>query len=166
MKSNLERVRDIGKIKDEQGDIKRNIETKKSELSELKENKSELRQNYIEMQKSDASDELKEFVMGKINEELEANSKKGKELSTEMTEDVKTLDKLKENVREMTEATETESQKLEGKKSIFERFSGGKKIEEAIEKMNQEKNQLDSLGASLLEDEKELNKISHELNSL
>lgn len=165
-KNNLEKVRDIGKIKDEQGDVKRNIETKKGELSQLEKNKSELKQHYREIENSDMSDSLKEFTMDKISEEVKANSEKGKELSREMTKDAETLDKLKQSVSEMTESTENERKKLEGKKSIFERFSGGEKIKEATEKMNENKIELDSLMSSLLEDEQNLNKTSHKLENL
>lgn len=133
-KSNLDKVRDIGKIKDEQGDVKRSIEAKKDELGQLKENKSALRKKFEETLKSDMSDDLKEFTQSKLNEELDANSKKGQELSREMNDDVTTLEKLKENVNKMLEGTENERGKLESQKNILEKFGGGKKSKRQLKK--------------------------------
>lgn len=63
----------IDKVKDKQCDVKRNIETKKSELSQLEQRKQSLMDSGTGVQNSNMDDEVKKQVMELINRELEMN---------------------------------------------------------------------------------------------
>lgn len=156
----------IDKIKDKQCDVKRNIDTKKSELSQLEQRKQSLLDSGTEVQNSNMDDEIKKQVMELINGELEMNSDKGKELSSKMLDDLQSLTEMKIEVSEMLESTEDNRQKLEQKKSILDKFGLGKNIDSAISDMSSSENQLNELGDSLLGTEEELNKTSQRLNML
>lgn len=156
----------IDKVKDKQGDVKRNLDTKKKELSQLEERKQALLDSGIDVQDSDMDESTKRLVMEQINQALEENAEKGNELSDEMQDDLDSLTEMKDEVSEMMESTEQERKSLENKKSILDRFGLGKNIDSAISEMNDSKIQLDSVNESLLEDEKELKEISHKLSNL
>lgn len=156
----------IDKVKDKQCDVKRNIDTKKSELSQLEQRKQSLLDSGTEVQNSNMDDEIKKQVMELINGELEMNSDKGKELSSKMLDDLQSLTEMKIEVSEMLESTEDNRQKLEQKKSILDKFGLGKNIDSAISDMSSSENQLNELGDSLLGTEEELNKTSQRLNML
>lgn len=156
----------IDKVKDKQCDVKRNIDTKKSELSQLEQHKQSLLDSGTEVQNSNMDDEIKKQVMELINGELEMNSDKGKELSSKMQDDLQSLTEMKIEVSEMLESTEDNRQKLEQKKSILDKFGLGKNIDSAISDMSSSENQLNELGDSLLGTEEELNKTSQRLNML
>lgn len=156
----------IDKVKDKQCDVKRNIDTKKSELSQLEQRKQSLLDSGTEVQNSNMDDEIKKQVMELINGELEMNSDKGKELSSKMQDDLQSLTEMKIEVSEMLESTEDNRQKLEQKKSILDKFGLGKNIDSAISDMSSSENQLNELGDSLLGTEEELNDTSQRLNML
>ncbi len=156
----------IDKVKDKQGDVKRNIETKKGELSQLEKRKEELLDSGIDIQDSDMDEATKRLVMEQINQAIEENSEKGKELSSEMNGDVDSLKELKDDVERMSESTEQERKKLERKKSILEKFGLGKNLDSAFQKMEESESNLESLNGSLLQDEKELSEISQRLSML
>lgn len=156
----------IDKVKDKQCDVKRNIDTKKSELSQLEQRKQSLMDSGTEVQNSNMDDEIKKQVMELINGELEMNSDKGKELSSEMQDDLQSLTEMKIEVKEMLEDTKDNRQKLEQEKSVLDKFGLGKNIDSAISDMSSSENQLNELGDSLLGTEEELNETSHRLNML
>lgn len=156
----------IDRVKDKQGDVKRNLDTKKEELSQLEKRKQALLDSGKDVQDSDMDESTKRLVMEQINQALEENAEKGNELSDEMQDDLDSLTGMKDEVSEMMESTEQERKSLENKKSILDRFGLGKNIDSAISEMNDSKIQLDSVNESLLEDEKELTEISHKLRNL
>lgn len=158
--------RSIDKVTDMHNDVKRNLETKKSELEDLEKRKKELLDAGIAVQGSDMDEKVIQTIMGEINRSLEENSEKGEELSTEMTDDVKNLDDMKTDVQEMSKSAEDQKKKLEGKKSILDKFGLGKGIENAISEIDSNQVDLENLQNGLLESEHELNQISQKLNSL
>lgn len=156
----------IDRVKSRQMDVKKNIENKKGELGQLEERKQSLLEAGIDTQGSDMDESTKRVVMEQLNAALEENAEKGKELSSEMQDDLNSLTEMKEEVSEMREATKQERSKLEGRKSILDIFGGGRNIDSAIQEMDDSTENLDALNGDLLEDERELNEISQRLNSL
>ncbi len=158
--------RNIDRIKDTQKDAQRNLETKKGELSQLEERKRALLESGMDIQNSEMDDDSKKVVMELLNNALEENSEKGEELSREMNDDFANLENAKQELAEMSESTDEERRKLEGKKSVLDKFGLGGKIDDAIGKMDDSKQQLEGVRESLVETEKELSNISSKLNSL
>lgn len=156
----------IDKVKDKQGDIKRNLDTKKNELSQLEERKQALLDSGMNVQNSDMDESTKRLVMEQINQALEENSEKGKEFSSEMTDDLMSLEDMKQEVSEMAESTEQERKNLEQKKSVLDKFGLGKNIDSAISEMDNSKSQLENVQGDLIETEREVSEIARQLNSL
>lgn len=156
----------IDKVKDKQSDVKRNLDTKKKELSQLEERKQALLDSGMDVQNSDMDESTKRLVMEQINQALEENSEKGKEFSSEMTDDLMSLEDMKQEVSEMTESTEQERRNLEQKKSILDKFGLGKNIDSAISEMDDSKSQLEDVHGNLIETEREVSDIARQLNSL
>ncbi len=156
----------IDKVKDKQGDIKRNLDTKKNELSQLEERKQALLDSGMNVQNSDMDESTKRLVMEQINQALEENSEKGKEFSSEMTDDLMSLEDMKQEVSEMAESTEQERKNLEQKKSVLDKFGLGKNIDSAISEMDNSKSQLENVQVDLIETEREVSEIARQLNSL
>ena len=159
-------VHNIDKVKDKQSDIKRNLDTKKKELNQLEERKQALLDSGIDVQNSDMDESTKRLVMEQINQELEENSEKGKEFSSEITDDLMSLEDMKQEISEMTESTEQERRNLEQKKSILDKFGLGKNIDSAISEMDDSKSQLENVHGDLIETEREVSDIARRLNSL
>lgn len=156
----------IDKVKDKQCDIKRNLDTKKNELSQLEERKQALLDSGMNVQNSDMDESTKRLVMEQINQALEENSEKGKEFSSEMTDDLMSLEDMKQEVSEMAESTEQERKNLEQKKSVLDKFGLGKNIDSAISEMDNSKSQLENVQGDLIETEREVSEIARQLNSL
>lgn len=156
----------IDKVKDKQGDVKRNLDTKKNELSQLEERKQALLDSGMDVQNSDMDESTKRLVMEQINQALEENSEKGKEFSSEMTDDLMSLEDMKQEVSEMTESTEQERKNLEQKKSVLDKFGLGKNIDDALSEMDNSKSQLENVQGDLIETEREVSEIARQLNSL
>ena len=159
-------VHNIDKVKDKQSDIKRNLDTKKKELNQLEERKQALLDSGIDVQNSDMDESTKRLVMEQINQALEENSEKGKEFSSEITDDLMSLEDMKQEISEMTESTEQERRNLEQKKSILDKFGLGKNIDSAISEMDDSKSQLENVHGDLIETELEVSDIARQLNSL
>lgn len=159
-------VHNIDKVKDKQSDIKRNLDTKKKELNQLEERKQALLDSGIDVQNSDMDESTKRLVMEQINQALEENSEKGKEFSSEITDDLMSLEDMKQEISEMTESTEQERRNLEQKKSILDKFGLGKNIDSAISEMDDSKSQLENVHGDLIETEREVSDIARQLNSL
>lgn len=159
-------VHNIDKVKDKQSDIKRNLDTKKKELNQLEERKQALLDSGIDVQNSDMDESTKRLVMEQINQALEENSEKGKEFSSEITDDLMSLEDMKQEISEMTESTGQERRNLEQKKSILDKFGLGKNIDSAISEMDDSKSQLENVHGDLIETEREVSDIARQLNSL
>ena len=159
-------VHNIDKVKDKQSDIKRNLDTKKKELNQLEERKQALLDSGIDVQNSDMDESTKRLVMEQINQALEENSEKGKEFSSEITDDLMSLEDMKQEISEMTESTEQERRNLEQKKSILDKFGLGKNIDSAMSEMDDSKSQLENVHGDLIETEREVSDIARQLNSL
>lgn len=83
-----------------------------------------------------------------------------------MTDDLMSLQDMKQEVLEMTESTKQERQKLEQKKPVLDRFGLGKNIDTAISEMDTDMSQLESVQGELIEIEHEISDVAHKLNSL
>ena len=75
----------VEKTKNKIGEIKKNIETKKGELSNLEKNKQELLDAGVSVQGADLDEKVQKTVMDAINNALEANAEKGQELNSELS---------------------------------------------------------------------------------
>ncbi len=108
----------IDKVKENQSNVKRNLEKKKDELSQLEQRKQSLLDSGTNIQNSNMDNETIRRAMELINQELEDNTEKGSELSNDMQGDLDSLTEMKNEVSEMIESTEKSRNNLEQKKSI------------------------------------------------
>lgn len=94
----------VEKTKNKIGEIKKNIETKKGELSNLEKNKQELLDAGVSVQGADLDEKVQKTVMDAINNALEANAEKGQELNSELSENMSDLESLKQNTQNSLES--------------------------------------------------------------
>ena len=108
----------VEKTKNKIGEIKKNIETKKGELSNLEKNKQELLDAGVSVQGADLDEKVQKTVMDAINNALEANAEKGQELNSELSENMSDLESLKQNTQNSLESAKSEKAKIEHKKAL------------------------------------------------
>ena len=97
----------VEKTKNKIGEIKKNIETKKGELSNLEKNKQELLDAGVSVQGADLDEKVQKTVMDAINNALEANAEKGQELNSELSENMSDLESLKQNTQNSLESAKS-----------------------------------------------------------
>lgn len=68
----------IDKVKDKQGDVKRNLDTKKEELNQLEERKQALMDSGNDVQNSDMNEHTKKLIMDQITKLLKKIRKREK----------------------------------------------------------------------------------------
>lgn len=152
--------------KNKVSDIKKNIETKKGELEQLEKHKQELLDAGTDMQGSEIDDDSQATIMELINEALEDNAEKGKELSSEMNSDLESIEGMKQETQESVKSNESQRKSIESKKALLDKFGIGGKLESAISELDANRGQLDNLNDSLIETEKELSNVSAKLGML
>ena len=154
--------RNKGKV----SDIKQNIETKRGELEHLEKTKEGLLESGMEVQGSDIDENAQRRLMAQINQALEANAEKGKELSAEMNSDAKMLDDMKVETQESTKSNLEQRKDFEKKKGLLDKFGLGDKMETAISELDDNKSQFDDLNQNLIDTAKELDSVANKLSSL
>ena len=160
MSYNLEKTK--GKI----NEIKRNVESKKGELSDLEKNKQALLDAEISVQGADLDEKVQKTVMDAINNALEANAEKGQELSTEMNEDMSTLENMKQETQESLESSKSEKGKLEQKKALLDKLGLGQHLEQGISDLDDNQRELSGINEALIEAQREISETSTKLELL
>ena len=156
----------IEQAKSKQNEIRKNIEQKENRLRELDESKEKLMEAGMEIQASDIDEEIKNTIMDRINSGLKEISEKGKEETEEMDGNLKELEEIKSETEESLESNLSESEKLAAKKEFLDKLGLGRTLDNAVNDLQSNQQDLESLKESLLEDEKKLMDIAHQLENL
>lgn len=154
--------RNKGKI----SDIKQNIENNKSELHNLENNKQELLDLGTAVQVSDLDEDHQQVLMEKINEDLEENAEKGKEIAETMTSDFQNVEGIRQETQESLNSNAQVKSKFEHKKAMLDKFGLGRGMEEGIAELDDNRMELEGLMDDLSNTEKELTEVSRKLQSL
>lgn len=156
----------IEKTKGQIAEVKKRIETKKDELSNLEKNKQALIDANMEVQGSDLDERTQKTVMEVINNALDANAKKGKELSSEMNNDLSSLENMRQETQESLECNEQERKSLESKRAMLDKFRLGKALEGGISDLESNRQELDDVQQELIDAQKQIADTSARLNGL
>lgn len=132
----------VEKTKNKIGEIKKNIETKKGELSNLEKNKQELLDAGVSVQGADLDEKVQKTVMDAINNALEANAEKGQELNSELSENMSDLESLKQNTQNSLESAKSEKAKIEHKKALLDKLGLGQHLERGISDLENNQKEL------------------------
>ena len=156
----------VEKTKGKINEIKRNVESKKGELSDLEKNKQALLDAEISVQGADLDEKVQKTVMDAINNALEVNAEKGQELSTEMNEDMSTLENMKQETQESLESSKSEKGKLEQKKALLDKLGLGQHLEQGISDLDDNQRELSGINEELIEAQREISETSTKLELL
>lgn len=154
--------RNRGKV----SEIRQNIESKKSELAQLEAQKSELLDAVMDVQGAELDDKVKTEVKDAINSALEANENKGQELSSEMGNDAKQLEEMKQDTQESIDSARNEKGKIEKKQKMLERFGFGGKLDGAIHELDDNITELGEVNEEIISALQELSQVSQKLSGL
>lgn len=156
----------VEKTKKKISEIKKNIETKKGELSNLEKNKKELLNAEMSVQGADLDVRVQKTVMDAINKALEANAEKGQELSSELNENTTDLENMKQDTQSSLESSKSEEAKLEQKKALLDKFGLGQHIERGISDLKSNQSELGDINKELIDAQREISDVSKKLNLL
>ena len=156
----------VEKTKNKISEIKKNIETKKGELSNLEKNKKELLNAEMSIQGADLDVKVQKTVMDAINQALEANAEKGKELSSELNENTTDLEDMKQDTQSSLESSKSEEAKLAQKKALLDKFGLGQHLERGISDLKSNQGELGDINKELIDAQREISDVSKKLNLL
>lgn len=153
----------VEKTKNKIGEIKKNIETKKGELSNLEKNKQELLEAGMSIQGADLDAKVQKTVMDAINNALEANAEKGQELNNELNENMSDLEDMKQNTQNSLESSKSEKTKLEQKKAMLDKIGGGRFLEKGISDLESNQKELGDINKELTNAQREISNTAQKL---
>ena len=156
----------VEKTKNKIGEIKKNIEAKNSELSNLEKNKQELLDAGMSIQGADLDEKVQKTVMDAINNALEANAEKGQELSSELDKNMSNLEDMKQNTQNSLESSKSEEARLEQKKALLDKLGLGQHLERGISDLKNNQRKLDDINKELIEAQREISNATKKLNLL
>ncbi len=156
----------VEKTKNKIGEIKKNIETKKGELSNLEKNKQELLDAGVSVQGADLDEKVQKTVMDAINNALEANAEKGQELNSELSENMSDLESLKQNTQNSLESAKSEKAKIEHKKALLDKLGLGQHLERGISDLENNQKELGDINKELIDAQREISATSTKLDLL
>ena len=156
----------IDKTKSKISEIKKNIETKKGELSNLEKNKQELLDAGMSVQGADLDEKVQKKVMDAINNALEANAEKGQELSSELNENMSDLENMKQDTQKSLDSSKSEEAKIEQKKALLDKLGLGHSLEKGITDLEMNQKELSDLNKELIDAQREISNTSTKLNLL
>ena len=156
----------VEKTKNKIGEIKKNIETKKGELSNLEKNKQELLDAGVSVQGADLDEKVQKTVMDAINISLEANAEKGQELNSELSENMSDLESLKQNTQNSLESAKSEKAKIEHKKALLDKLGLGQHLERGISDLENNQKELGDINKELIDAQREISATSTKLDLL
>lgn len=156
----------VEKTKNKISEIKKNIETKKGELSNLEKNKQELLDAEMSVQGADLDANVQKKVMDAINNALEANAEKGQEVSSELNENMSDLENMKQSTQDSLESSKSEKTKLEQKKALLDKFGLGQPLEKGISDLENNQKELSDINQELIDAQREISETSTKLNLL
>lgn len=153
-----------GKSKVEE--VKKNIETKKNELSDLEQNKGQLEEAGSDIESADIDENVKQTVRALIEQAKEANAEKGRELSGEMEEDAQELAEMNQEAQTSVESTKEQKSSLERKRTALDKYGLGGYIDQAVSALDDNRSQLEELQESMNETDRQLQDVMEKLDSL
>ena len=156
----------IDRVRTKDNEIKRNIEKKKEEASDLEKNKSNLMEAGYEILDSNIDEDVQNTVMEMINNGLIEITEKANDLNLEMTEDFNKLQEIKEETKESLEDNKKETDNLIKKKELLDKLKLGGVLEDAISKMEDNYKDLEDVSNDIEETEKEFENISARLRNI
>ena len=156
----------VEKTKNKIGEIKKNIETKKGELSNLEKNKQELLDAGVSVQGADLDEKVQKTVMDAINNALEANAEKGQELNSELSENMSDLESLKQNTQNSLESAKSEKAKIEHKKALLDKLGLGQHLERGMSDLENNQKELGDINKELIDAQREISATSTKLDLL
>ena len=156
----------VEKTKNKIGEIKKNIETKKGELSNLEKNKQELLDAGVSVQGADLDEKVQKTVMDAINNALEANAEKGQYLNSELSENMSDLESLKQNTQNSLESAKSEKAKIEHKKALLDKLGLGQHLERGISDLENNQKELGDINKELIDAQREISATSTKLDLL
>lgn len=157
---------DLRRNKGRVSEIRQNIESKKSELTQLEMQKKELLDAVMDVQGAELDDKVKAEVKDAINSALEANQNKGQELSSEMGSEAKQLEEMKQDTQESIDSARNEKGKIEKKQKLLERFGFGDKLDSAVHELDDNITELGEVNEEIISALKELSQVSQKLSGL
>lgn len=157
----------IERSKSEVQEVKKEIVEKKEYAMQLENNKQNILDMGSSIQGSDnLDDKTQRKIMDYINQELEANSEKAKDAANELNEQQQKLNEVREKTEDSITENESETKKIQQKKSLLDKFGLGKGMENAINELENNKQELGDLKEFVTESDQELSKVSAKLNTI
>lgn len=157
---------DVKKSRSEIKEIQQNVEEKKGELSKLEEQKQALLEAITDVEGANVDEQTKQIVHESISTALEANKEKGNEMSTEMGDDIKHLEDIRQEINEYTEGARNQKESLKGKQKMLERFGIGGALEKGISNLDSNISELNTANQEAINVMQELSKVSQQLGGL
>ena len=157
---------DVSKNRSEIKEIKSDLEKKKGRLEKLEEQKQQLLDAVTSIEGTKIDDDVKQVVRESINSALEANRGKGQELSSEMGQEIRRVEEIKQETMESSAEAQNRKSELERKKKLLDRFGIGGALDKATGRLETNISELGEVKDDAIEMMRELEKTSQKAGSL
>ena len=151
---------DAKKIKGEVKEIKKNIEMQKGEVGKLEEQKQALVEAMMEVEGSNIDVDAKQVIHEAVNAAIEKNREKGKEISNNLGQEIKTLESNKQESQESMSDAKNEKKKLEQRKKLLDRFGIGGTLDSGISKLEANIQEIEGINEEIIQAMQELSQVS------
>lgn len=151
---------DAKKIKGEVKEIKKNIEMQKGEVGKLEEQKQVLVEAMMEVEGSNIDVDAKQVIHEAVNAAIEKNREKGKEISNNLGQEIKTLESNKQESQESMSDAKNEKKKLEQRKKLLDRFGIGGTLDSGISKLEANIQEIEGINEEIIQAMQELSQVS------
>lgn len=156
----------IEKSRKHLSELSKEVNQKKAMVEQLHTSKEEVITARTEIEGSGISEESKEVIVKNLEARREQISEQGRELGSEIGQDLKEIEDEKQDIQEAQDSNKTQQKNLEAKKSVLEKIGMGGILEGAIEQLQNEEKQLDGTMESAIEIGKEADDAARKADAL
>ena len=156
----------IDKTKSKIAEIKQKLESKKSEMANLEYKKRELIEAGMEVQGSKLDEHTQGTLMDSISQSLDANAKRGQELSKEMGENLKNLEEHRQETQESIESNQKTMASMERKKAALDKFGLGSAMDKGLSALQENRKDLAEVEKELADTQKSIFDLSAKASML
>lgn len=157
---------DIKRNHNEIKEIQQRLEGKKDESSKLEQQKRELIDAMMNVEGANLDAETIAVVRESINASLEANSEKGRELSVEMNDDIKSMEAIKQDTMDSIGDAQKQKDNIQKKQKLLERFGLGSHLDKASSELTSNMQEMGELNTDTIATMNDAMKIAQKLGGL
>lgn len=157
---------DTIKNKEQLKEIKSTLDSKKGDLSRLEQQKNELLNAITELPGLKLDEQTSRIINDSLKQALEKNKEKGSELSDSISNDLKSLEEIKQDTQEGIKDASKEQSNIERKQKMLEHFKINSVLDKASSELQRSISELTEISDDSINTMRELEKIAQKAGHL